>query len=270
MSILQAVRIQKIQISHPRTKSVQSRVEPGNHIDLDDRNSRYEVLTKNPNSFSKYFYSEEKEVQTQNFLKPSANNQVLINYDELFKSHRNSIEKEVMLIFNGKNSAQKSELSIQTEGLVPQRPEPPTESYQPKYEKLKDLLKLAKKLRPKTPKAGCSSPISISKAKIGHKIRVLPCNKSFAFKAKANFSRANTPKVQNRKYASLASEIVICQNSNKSGNLVKKDSTQRKRIALGNRSQTPVNTYFKMEFKGLCNKMTSPNAFQNAAFFKEL
>lgn len=260
MSIVPTVDIQKKSIPHPRTKSVQSRIDCKKISILNGKNPKEEPPRKSPEHFTKYFYSGEKECQTLNFPNLQISENTQTNCEDFFKSHRHSIEKEVMSIFKGGQTLQQPELLTKIEGLETQKPGPPAENSEPKQDNLKDLLKIAKHFRPTTPTIGKTSPINISKARLSYKSRALPCNKFFGFKTNNFAFRAATPKVRANKIPKPSIVISSYQKSRRPNSIISRGLLQKQRVGE-NRSLTPASVCIvKLEFKSCEGWLASPVA----------
>ncbi|OMJ66227.1 hypothetical protein SteCoe_37006 [Stentor coeruleus] len=258
MNIVPTIKIQNKFIPSPRTKSVQSRADRKKILVLNNKNPKEEFIRKSPEHFTRYFYSGEKECQTLNFPSLQINENTQTNFEDFFKSHRHSIEKEVMSIFQGSQTLQKPGSLVKIEGLEAQKPETPAEILEPKQDNFKDLLKLAKHFRPTTPTIGKASPINISKARLGYKARVLPCNKFFSLKTNNIVFRPSTPKVRTSKIPKPSIVISNYQKPNRPKNIGNKDLLQKQRV-IENRSQTPASVcVVKLEFKSCEGWLASP------------
>ena len=116
---------------------------------------------------TQFFSFDQLESQTPPFTK--ANNNILSNqFEVLLKSHRSSIEKEVISIFKGIKSKESNNCTAQVDISV-----------ENKAENFKDLIKNAKISRMSTPVYDINHLVNVSRVKISKKIQNLPCNKNF-------------------------------------------------------------------------------------------
>lgn len=132
-------------------------------------------------SFCSYFFAEDKECQT---FAPIKYKSVC---KKLLKSHRNSIEQEVISIFQNSNNANLVDL------------EPERKIIERKGDNLKDLIRNARYSLERKQSKQISSPICVSKVRIGKKSRVSPCNKDFCRLGKLSVFILATPTSRRQK-----------------------------------------------------------------------